>query len=162
MSSLFYKFKVSYEVRSTLNNKVLDCADLEVIAKARKHVFAAVTDEVYVQQFARLRLVLVEKLEQRYVKLETALAWIQESSAVIHEDGTVTYADIPDPDDCFEHCLALKWVDEEGQEFHITYPEGINEFVRWDGDSNLFFISEGETEPDQITLLAPMKLSLRV
>lgn len=90
------------------------------------------------------------------ITLKEAFAILEDCSAIIIEDGVLTYPSLYDLEHSDENeFLYIHW-DYEGLEFSVKFAEGENSEVRVSGSS--MFLIDTEGEENHITILEPKNL----
>lgn len=95
------------------------------------------------------------------ITLKEAYSILEEASAVIIDDNTLTYPSlfgIEEDDD--NEFLYLSWEDEDGYIYELFFREKDNKSIQISGSS--MFLIDIEGEENQITILAPKNIERNV
>jgi hypothetical protein len=91
------------------------------------------------------------------ITLKEAYQILEDASAVIINDGILTYPSLWElKDDDTNGFLYIEW-DDEGEGCHIKFNEGDNQEVEVVG-SSMFLYANGDEDPAQITILTTKEL----
>jgi hypothetical protein len=95
------------------------------------------------------------------IPLEEAYKILQDSSAIIIDDGVLVYPTLSDLEFSDENeFMYLAWTDDEGQEYTLKFAEGDNQQVKVSGSSIFLLDTDAENDTDaiQITILTTKEL----
>ena len=91
----------------------------------------------------------------RTITLKAAFEVLENCSAVIIEDGIVSYPGLSDLEGKDENeFLYFSWTDEDGLEFNLKFREGENQMVEvW---KSTMYLMDDEGDRVELTILVPI------